>query len=54
MKSLAGFRTDTKWDCRAPETWRILRLEFLKKPDAILENGLRGFRAIALQSVFSK
>ena len=27
---------------------------FLKKPDAQLEKGLRGFRAIALLSVFSK
>ena len=39
---------------RAPEAWRILRLVFLKKPDARLEKGLRGFRAIALLSVFSK
>ena len=39
---------------KAPEAWRILRLVFLKKPDAKLEKGLRGFRAIALLSVFSK
>ena len=39
---------------RAPEAWRILRLVFLKKPDARLERVLRGFRAIALLSVFSK
>ena len=40
--------------CRAPEAWRISRLVFLKKPDARLEKVLRGFRAIALLSVFSK
>ena len=40
--------------CRAPEAWKILRLVFVKKPDAKLEKGLRGFRAIALLSVFSK
>ena len=39
---------------RAPEAWRILRLVFLKKPDAKLEKGTRGFRAIPLSSVFSK
>ena len=38
---------------RASEAWEILRLVFLKKPDAKLEKGLRGFRAIALLSVFS-
>ena len=38
----------------APEAWRILRLVFLKKLDAEVEKGLRGFRAIALLSVFSK
>ena len=43
-----------KGECRAPEAWNILRLVFLKKPDAKLEKGLRGFRAIALLSVFSK
>ena len=46
-----------KWfrrECRAPEPWTILRLVFLKKPDAQLEKGLRGFRAIALMSVFPK
>ena len=41
-------------ECRAPEAWNILRLVFLKKPDAKLEKGLRGFRASALLSVFSK
>ena len=43
-----------KGECRAPEAWKILRLVFLKKPDAKLENALRGFRAIARLSVFSK
>ena len=44
-----------KGECRAPEAWKILRLVFLnKKPDAKLEEGLRGFRAIALLSVFSE
>ena len=38
----------------APEAWEILRLVFLKKLDAKLEKGLRGFRAIALLSVFCK
>ena len=38
----------------APEAWKILRLVFLKKPDAKLEKGLRGFRAIALLSVLSE
>ena len=43
-----------KGECRAPEAWKVLRLVFLKKPDAKLEKGLRGFRAIAPMSVFSK
>ena len=36
--------------------WRgkFHRLVFLKKPDAKLDKGLRGFRAIALLGVFSK
>ena len=38
-------------DCRALEAWKIIHLVFLKKPDAKLEKGLRGFRAIALLSV---
>ena len=41
-------------ECRAPEAWKVLRFVFLKKPDAKLEKGFRGFRAIALLSVFSK
>ena len=40
-----------KGECRAPEAWTTLRLVFLKKPDAKVEKGLRGFRAIALLSV---
>ena len=43
-----------KGECRAPEAWKIPRLVFFKKPDAKLEKGLRGFRATALLSVFSK
>ena len=41
-------------ECRAPEAWTVLRLVFLGKPDAKLEKGLRGLRAIVLLSVFSK
>ena len=41
-------------ECRAPEAWTFLHLVFLKKPDAKLEKGLRGFRAIALLSVFAE
>ena len=48
------FEKRFKGDCRAPEAWTILRLVFLKKPDAKLEKGHRGFRAIALLSVLSK
>ena len=49
-----SFEKRFKGECRAPEAWKILRLVFLKKPDAKLEKGLRGFRAIPLLSVFSK
>ena len=38
-------------ECRAPEAWKILRLVFIKKPEAKLEKGVRDFRAIALLSV---
>ena len=48
------FEKRFRGECRAPEAWKILRLVFLKKPDAKLEKGLRGFRAIALLTVFSK
>ena len=47
------FEKRFKGECRAPEAWTSLRSVFLKKP-AMLEKGLRGFRAIALLSVFSK
>ena len=43
-----------KGECRAPEAWTILRLVFLMKLDAKLEQGLRGFRAIAVLSAFSE
>ena len=48
------FEKRFKGECRAPEAWKILCLVFLKKPDAKLERGLRGLRAIALSSVFFK
>ena len=52
------FEKRFRGECRAPEAWKILRLVFLKKPDAKpdakLEKGLRGFRALALLRVFSK
>ena len=41
-------------ECRAPEAWSVLRLVFLRKPNTKLEKGIRGFRAIALLSMFSK
>ena len=41
-------------ECRALEAWKVLRLVIFKEPDAKLEMGFRGFRAIALLSVFSK
>ena len=41
-------------ECRALEAWKVLRLVFLKKTDARLEKGHRGFRVIAPLSVFSK
>ena len=57
MDSLADWLVRSqihKGECSAPEARKTLRLVFLKKPDAKLEKGLRGFRAIALLSVFSK
>ena len=42
------FEKRFRGECRAPEAWKVLRLVFLKKPDAKLEKGLRGFCAIAL------
>ena len=44
---------NSKGNARLPRRG-ILRLVLLKKPDAQLEKGPRGFRAIALLSVFSK
>ena len=49
-----GFDQRFRGDCSAPEAWKVPRFVFLEKPDAKLEKGLRGFRAIALLSVFSK
>ena len=44
-----------KSKCRAPEAWKILRLVFEKTNRCqVRKKGLRGFRAIALLSVFSK
>ena len=43
-----------KGECRAPEVWKVVRFVFLKKPNAKFEKELRGCRAIALLSVFSK
>ena len=40
--------------CRAPAAWTILRVVFLKKLDAKLENGIGLFRAIAPMSVLAK
>ena len=35
-------------ECRAPKAWKILRLVFLKNPDAKLEKGVRVFHPIVL------
>ena len=48
------FEKRFRGECRAPEPWTILRVVFLKTPDAKVEKGLRKFRAIALLSVFTK
>ena len=48
------FHKRFKGECRAQEAWKVLRFVFLEKPNAKLERGLRGFRAIARLSVFSK
>ena len=53
-RSHIGSRGDSEGSAGPPEGWKVLRLVFLKKPEAKLEKGLRGFRAIALLSVFSK
>ena len=52
--SLVRQASDSKVNAELPEAWKVLRLVFLKKPDAKLEKGLRGFRAIALLGVFSE
>ena len=41
-------------ECRTPAAWKILRLVFLKKPDAEREKGIRECRAIALMWVLEK
>ena len=38
----------------APSSWKIVRLVFLRKPDAVPKKGIRSFRATALTSVVSK
>ena len=38
----------------APSSWKIVKLVFLRKPDAELRKGIRSYRAIALTSVMSK
>ena len=38
----------------APSSWKIVKLVFLRKPDAEPKKGIRSYRAIALTSVFSK
>ena len=38
----------------APTSWRIVKLNFLRKPDAAPRKGIRSYRAIALTSVMSK
>ena len=48
------FQKRFRGECWAPRAWKILRLVFLKKLDAKLENGIRGFRAFALMSVLAK
>ena len=38
----------------APNSWKIVKLVFLRKPDAAPKKGIRSYRAIALTSVMSK
>ena len=38
----------------APSSWRIVKLVFLRKPDAGPKKWLRSYRAIALTTVMSK
>ena len=39
--------------CDSPASWKIVKLVFLKKPDASAVTGTRGYRAIALMSVMA-
>ena len=38
----------------SPSSWKVVKLVFLRKPDAAPEKGIRSYRAIALTSVMSK
>ena len=38
----------------APNSWKIVKLVFLRKPDAAPKKGIKSYRAIALTSVMSK
>ena len=38
----------------APSSWKIVKLVFLRKPDAELKKEIRSYKAIALTSVMSK
>ena len=38
----------------SPSSWRIVKLVFLRKPDAAPKKVIRSYRAIALTSVMSK
>ena len=39
---------------QSPSSWKIVKLVFLRKPDAEPKKGIRRYRAIALTSVMSK
>ena len=54
MRSRIGFRSDFRGIAELQRPGVFLRLVLLNKPDVRLEKWLRGFRAIALLSVFSK
>ena len=38
----------------SPSSWKVVKLVFLRKPDAAPKKGIRSYRAIALTSVMSK
>ena len=38
----------------SPSSWKVVKLVFLRKPDAAPAEGVRSYRAIALTSVMSK